>query len=79
MDAAGGRWRHSLARKAIDTDELLLALGRTNNNISVITEEIGIALQRINNSGLFGTYWPILHAGECEGFNSQDSIGYCAG
>ena len=49
------------SKKPLDTDEMLRTLSKTNNDISVIVEELKSTVQRINNSaGL----WDILNESE---------------
>jgi phospholipid/cholesterol/gamma-HCH transport system substrate-binding protein len=47
-----------LSRKAINTDEMLQTLNKTNNAAAVIAEELKTTIQRLNNSSAF---WALLN------------------
>lgn len=47
-----------LSRKAIDTDEMLQTLYKTNNDIAIIAAELKTTVQRVNNSSAL---WALLN------------------
>jgi phospholipid/cholesterol/gamma-HCH transport system substrate-binding protein len=47
-----------MSKKAVDTDEMLQTLYKTNNDIAVIAAELKTTVQRVNNSN---TLWALLN------------------